>query len=222
MGRAPSVFVTCDVVVMTIRGGELNVLLIRRDRPPFRGRWALPGGFVEAGEGLQASALRELREETGVGDLFVEQLYTFGDPERDPRGRVITVAYMALVAESRLRPRAGSDARATAWFPVRRPPPLAFDHREILATALSRLRAKLSYTTVGFQLLPERFTLSELQGVYEIILGKTLDKRNFRKKILSLGLLRSHRTEVRGRHRPAQVYSFKVKEIMIIDGLIRA
>jgi 8-oxo-dGTP diphosphatase len=222
MVRPSQAFVTCDIVVMTLRDGELSILLVRRRRPPYRGRWALPGGFVEAGETLLEAALRELHEETGLQNLFLEQLYTFGDPGRDPRGRVVSVAYLALAPAERLFPSAGSDAAAAAWFPVRRIPSLAFDHPQIVAVAVSRLRAKLAYSTVGLHLVPDRFTLSELQRAYEIVLDRKLDKRNFRRKILSLGLLKAQDVESRGRHRPAQVFSFRSKEIMFIDGLIRA
>lgn len=218
----PGAFVTCDVVVMTIREGELSVLLVQRSRPPYRGRWALPGGFVEPQETLQEAAVRELEEETGVGSLFLEQLYTFGDPGRDPRGRVVSVAYLALGPLDRLGARPGSDAGAVRWFPIRSLPPLAFDHARIVEMAVFRLRGKLAYSTVGLHLVPDRFTLSELQRAYEIVLDRKLDKRNFRRKILSLGLLRRHDVESRGRHRPAQLYSFRSKEMMYIDGLIRA
>lgn len=218
----PSVSVTCDIVLITIRGGELSVLLIRRRRSPYRGRWALPGGFVEPQETLQDAAVRELKEETGVDSVFLEQLYTFGDPGRDPRGRVVSVAYLALGPIERLGVRAGSDAAAVCWYPIRSLPSLAFDHARIVEIAISRLRAKLAYSTVCLHLLPDRFTLSELQRVYEAVLDRRLDKRNFRRKMLSLGLLRRHDVESRGRHRPAQLYSFRMKEIMYIDGLIRA
>ncbi len=206
-------------MLFTARRGVLEVLLVRRARPPFRGRWALPGGFVEPDEALDEAARRELEEETGICGVYLEQLYTFGDPGRDPRGRAVTVAYWALVREA--EPRPASDAAEAAWFPADRPPPLAFDHAGILRTALRRLRAKLSYTTVGFQLLPERFTLSDLQGLYETILGRRLDKRNFRRKVLSLGLLESLKSvRAEGAHRPARLYSFRLRRMKVLDGQI--
>jgi 8-oxo-dGTP diphosphatase len=220
---------TCDVIVFTIREGRLQVLLVRRGRPPFRGRWAIPGGFVEKDEPLEAAARRELEEETGLRDVYLEQLYSFGDPGRDPRGHTVTVAHLALVSPARFagdadRPttrdpkpgtrdlslRAGDDAAALRWFPAHRLPPLAFDHNRVLAVALERLRNKLFYTTVGFEFLGREFTLPDLQQVYESILNRRQDKRNFRRRILSLGILKPlGRTRREGRHRPAGLYAFR-------------
>ena len=200
--------ITVDVVVLTIREQRLQVLLIRRGRPPFEGRWALPGGFVDPAESLHAAARRELKEETGVSEIYLEQLYSFGEPDRDPRGRVISVAHLALVPAERVHPVADDDAAEVGWFPVSPSPPLAFDHDQILSAAVERLRNKLGYTLVAFQLLPPRFTLGELQEVYEICLERRLDKRNFRRKILSRGVLKPWDGERRtGPHRPAKVYS---------------
>jgi 8-oxo-dGTP diphosphatase len=204
--------VTVDLVIFTIRDAGLHVLLIRRGVPPFEGRWALPGGFVREGEALEAAALRELEEEAGVRDVYLEQLYTFGEPGRDPRGRVITVAYYALIAADAATLAAGTDAEAARWWSTRECPALAFDHGRILAYALERLRNKLEYTTVGFQLLPEKFTLTQLQQVYEVILGRRLDKRNFRRKMGLLGILsplKEWRRE--GPARPARLYRFSAK-----------
>lgn len=200
--------VTVDIVIFTIQAGELKVLLVERGIPPFQGQFAIPGGFVLEDEGLDAAARRELKDETGVADVFLEQLYSFGDPGRDPRGRVVTVAYFALISADRSPLVAGSDAAAARWWPVRELPELAFDHRKILDCALERLRNKLEYTTVGFQLLPARFTLSELQQVYEAILNKKLDKRNFRRKLGLLKVLRPTRELRRGGRRPARLYEF--------------
>ncbi|HEX7240663.1 MAG TPA: NUDIX domain-containing protein [Longimicrobiaceae bacterium] len=210
-GRRAEVEVTVDVATFTLRGGALHVLLVRRGIEPFRGRWALPGGFVLEDETLEAAALRELREETAVPDVYLEQLYTFGDPGRDPRGRVVTVAYYALVAHDRVAPEAGSDAAETRWWPVDAlPDPLAFDHAHVLEYAVGRLRGKLEYTTVGFELLPERFTLAELQEVYEAILGRPLDKRNFRRRVEALDELVPLEEWRRGEpSRPARLYSFR-------------
>lgn len=199
--------VTVDIVIFTIQEGVLKVLLIKRAIPPFLGQCAIPGGFVHEDEDLDQAALRELQEESGVTDVYLEQLYSFGDPNRDPRGRVITVAYFALISPDR-KLMAGSDAAAAAWYPIDQLPPLAFDHATILNYALQRLRNKLEYTTVGFQLLPEKFTLTELQAVYEAILGKKLDKRNFRRKMSVLGILKPLREHRRGGQRPAQLYRF--------------
>lgn len=205
----PRPSVTVDVIIFTLRDGDLQVLLIKRKHPPFEGMWAIPGGFVGIDESLQEAALRELEEETGVRDVYLEQLYTFGDPDRDPRGHVITVAYFALVPAHAVRPRAGDDAAVARWWSVYDLPPLAFDHADILAYALQRLRYKLEYTAVGFELLPETFTLSELQAAYEVVLGETLDKRNFRRRILSARVIEEtgeHRT---GEGRPAKLYRFR-------------
>lgn len=190
-----------DCVVFGLRGQEVRgpdrgavelslvVLLIERAIPPFEGSWALPGGFVRIGETLDAAAERELVEEAGLGVSYLEQLYTFGALDRDPRERVVSVAYFALVNPLQHALEAGSDARKAAWFKVRALPALAFDHGRILEVGLERLRSKVRYRPIGFDLLPERFTLTHLQRMYETILGRELDKRNFRKKIASLGFV---------------------------------
>ena len=186
------------------------MLLIRRLSEPFQNGWALPGGFVDIEEDLEQAALRELREETGISGVYLEQLYTFGKPERDPRERVITVAYYSLVPIDRLNLDAGSDARETAWFDIEDLPELAFDHRQIISKAKQRLTAKLAYSTIALQFMPSKFTLSELQRVYEIIHGDTLDKRNFRKRMLAYDCMEDT-GEVRrnGSHRPARLYTLK-------------
>jgi len=200
--------VTVDIVIFTIQSEELKVLLVKRGIPPFKGQLALPGGFVHEDESLDEAAMRELREETGVSDVFLEQLYSFGEPGRDPRERIITVAYYALISADRSQLAAGTDTTEAAWWPVSKLPALAFDHRKILDYALERLRNKLEYTTVGFQLLPAKFSLTELQGVYEAILGKKLDKRNFRRKIELLKILKPIAEYRRGGQRPARLYRF--------------
>jgi len=202
-----SMKVTVDIVIFTIQQGVLKVLLVKRRIDPFVGQFAFPGGFVLQDEDLEQAAMRELREETGVSDVYLEQLYSFGKPDRDPRGRVITIAYFALISADR-KLKAGSDAVEAAWYPMHDLPKLAFDHATILNYAVERLRNKLEYTTVGFQLLPEKFTLTELQEVYEAILGKKLDKRNFRRKMAVLKILKPLSEYRRGGQRPAQLYRF--------------
>lgn len=206
--------VTVDCVVFGLDDEDLKVLLIQRDRAPFAGKWALPGGFVDPDETLEQAALRELAEETGVSKkgVFLEQLYTFGDPGRDPRDRVITVAYYGLVRRLDHVPRAASDARAVGWFPASRCMPLAFDHANIVALARQRLQAKVRYQPIGFELLPRKFTLSQIQRVYEAVLERPLDKRNFRKKLLGTGVLMElDETQRDVAHRAARLYRFDGK-----------
>jgi 8-oxo-dGTP diphosphatase len=199
--------VTVDVVLLAIRERRLHVLLIRRLAKPFENRRALPGGIVRDDESLDHAAIRELREETGVDRVYLEQLFTFGDPKRDPRGRVITVAYYALVPHSQAL-QAGTDTSEAAWFPVSNLPALAFDHRKIVEYAHQRIRNKLDYTNVGFELLPEKFTLSELQAVHEAVLGESLDKRNFRRKIVLKGIVKPTKEWQHTGRKPAQLFRF--------------
>src|SRR5712691_1585561 len=200
---------TLDFFMMSLRQRDLQLLLIKRRSWPYEGMWAIPGGFVNMDESLETAAKRELQEETNVQDVYLEQLYTFGDPGRDPRTRVITVVYFALLDSERLQVKAGDDAANVGWFSVYHLPELAFDHARILQYALDRLRGKLQYTQIAFNLLPEQFTLRELQRVYEIILHRKLDKRNFRKKILSTGILEdTGAKKMEGTHRPARLYRF--------------
>ncbi len=198
--------VTVDVVIFTLRENDLQVLLVLRKNPPFAGMWAIPGGFVGIDEPLETAALRELEEETGVRDVYVEQFHTFGDPGRDPRGRTITVAYLALVRAEQVQPRAGDDAAEARWWSVSALPPLAFDHDRILARALEHLRHKLECPAVVAGLLPERFTLSELQTAYEVILGKKLDRGAFRRKVLAAGVLQETGRYRQVAGRPAKLY----------------
>jgi 8-oxo-dGTP diphosphatase len=203
---------TTDCVVFGLDEEDLKVLLIQRDLPPFEGKWALPGGFVRVGESVDDSARRELEEETGLKKVFLEQLYTFGAPDRDPREHVVTVAYFALVNLIQHPPKADTDARSAAWFSLDELPKLAFDHRAILDAALERLRGKLRYQPVGFELLPEKFALSELQWLYERILEQELDKRNFRKKLKKLGILEeTDEIQQDVAHRAARLYRFDRK-----------
>lgn len=202
--RHPHPAVTTNVVIFTLLDEQLRLLLVKRPREPFMGYWALPGGFIDLDEDLEASAKRALERETGVTGVYLEQLYTFGRPDRDPRERVITVAYYALVPSDRVRLR---DDDSVGWFPVASMPKLALDHDEIVERAMQRLSAKVDYSTIAFQFMPEEFTLSELQAVYEAILRERLDKRNFRKWVLGLQHIEETGGERReGSHRPARLY----------------
>lgn len=200
--------VTVDVVIFTLWEDDLRVLLIRRRRPPDQGMWAIPGGLVRWDEALEASAVRILQEETGLADVYLEQLYTFGDPGRDPRDRVITVSYFAAVPPTDVVSALEKPERVS-WWSIYGLPALAFDHSHILGYALTRLRYKLEYTAVGFELLPAEFSLSELQNAYEIILGEELDKRNFRRKILSAGVIEASDCYRTGEGRPARLYHYR-------------
>ena len=201
--------VTVDCVVFGLDEVDLKVLLIERALEPFEGTWALPGGFVNMNETLEDAARRELQEETGVQRVFLEQLYTFGEVNRDPRDRIITVAYYALVRLSNHRIKAATDARQALWFGLDDLPNLAFDHHKIVAMAHERLRNKVRYQPIGFELLPQKFTLRQLQQLYEGILDRELDKRNFRKKILGMRILEeTDEVEADVAHRAARLYRF--------------
>jgi 8-oxo-dGTP diphosphatase len=214
--KKPSV--TVDILLFTIMVNQLNVLLVERKYDPFKSMWAIPGGFVNIDESLSDAARRELYEETNLNDLYLEQLYTFGKPDRDPRTRVITVAYYSLAPYDTLKQaRAGSDASNVKWVSVKRIEKLAFDHNVILDYALERIRTKSEYSTLPFRLLPTEFTLTELQNVYEIILDRELDKRNFRKKIISLDILKETNTyKKEGKMRPAMIYRLKDKNMFLL------
>lgn len=201
------------VVIFTVRQGSLSVLLIERAADPARGEWALPGGFLQDGESLDAAAKRKLEDETGVSDLFLEQLYTF---DQLGGGRAdIVVTYFALVDVSRTRLRADSDWRP-AWQPVHPLPSVAFENDRVVAYAEERLRNKLEYTNVAYSLLPRRFTLTQLQRVYEVILGEPQDKRNFRRRVVGLGIVsETGQTVKEGAHRPAMLYEFSSREPMV-------
>lgn len=210
----PTVFdrpsVTVDIVIFSLVDEALKVLLIKRESPPYAQTWAIPGSFVKMDESLEEAAVRALADETGVEDVYTEQLYTFGKPGRDPRTRVITVAYFALVPHDAIHHKAGRDASETGWFAVAQLPALAFDHTEIVEYAYRRLRYKLEYSSVGFQLLPDVFTLTELQKAYEIILSEQLDKRNFRRKILAAEILEETGEKKKdGEGRPAMLYRYR-------------
>ena len=206
----PRPALTVDCVVFGWDGHALQVLLIERGQAPFEGHWALPGGFVQVDEPLDLAARRELQEETGLDKLFLEQLFTFGAVDRDPRERIVTVAYYALVnLHQYAKPEGASDAREAEWFPLADLPPLAFDHQRIFNTGLERLRAKVRYQPIGFELLPETFTFPQLQALYEAILDHSFDRRNFRKKMLSMKVL-IEKGELEGAHghRAPKLYCF--------------
>ncbi len=206
--------VTVDVILFTIKDNTLKVLLVKRKAWPYEGYWAVPGGFVKMTESLDSAAERELKEEAGISNVYLEQLYTFGDPDRDPRTRVITIAYFALVdyeKTGQAKP-SQSEVSESKWWSIDELPKLAFDHNKILHYALQRLMYKLEYTAVGLELLPNEFTLTELQKVYETILGAELDKRNFRKKIFAMEILDATPYFKTGHHRPARLYTFRKKK----------
>jgi 8-oxo-dGTP diphosphatase len=206
----PRPAITVDIVIFTLKESCLQVLLIQRGEEPFKNSWALPGGFVRVEESLEEAAARKLEDETGIEHAYLEQLYTYGDPKRDPRERVITVAYFALIPQdSIIRTEGNLSIAQAAWHPVGMLPVLAFDHSEILTYALRRLRYKLEYSAVGFELLNEEFTLSELQNTYEIILGVNLDKRNFRRRILEAGVIEETSAFRSGDGRPARLYRYR-------------
>ena len=211
--KFPRPQVAVDSVIFGLIGDLLQILLVRRATKPFAGQWALPGRIVRidesqgGGESLEEAAQKALRK-AGIRDVYMEQLYTFGATDRDPSGRVVSVAYYALVKPSALQLAPGEGASDVRWFPIDKVPALAFDHAEILDKAYERLRTKVRYQPLGFELLPESFTLSELQMLYERILGQPLDKRNFRKWILARDLLKPLDRHRQTRGRPAQLYRY--------------
>jgi len=207
--------IAVDIVLFTIQDGVLKVLLVKRRQSPYASAWALPGGMVGPDETIDSAALRELQEKTNISMVYLEQLYTFDESNRDPRGRVITVAYYALVNWQQFQLKAHQRAAEASWFPVKRLPTLAFDHRQIIDYALERLRNKINYTTVGFQFLSKQFTLTQLQRAYEVILEQRLDKRNFRRKMLQLGILKATKQfHTNGRARPARLYTFTEPKVI--------
>lgn len=213
----PHPAVTTDIVIFTVKDNDLQLLLIKRGEEPFKGEWALPGGFLQIDESLDECSKRELKEETGVSNVYLEQLYTFGGVKRDPRERVISVAYFALVPSEKLNLKADTDADEVEWFKHNKIPNLAFDHKNIIEAAYTRLKDKLSYSTIAFQLMPKEFTLTEIQSVYETILDEKLDKRNFRKLIHGLDVLKeTNKSRKEGAHRPAKLFQLKkASEILI-------
>jgi 8-oxo-dGTP diphosphatase len=211
--------VAVDAVLFTIAEKTLKTLLVKIKKGPFTGRWAFPGGLVQIGEPLDEAARRELHEKTGVQDLYLEQLYTFGDAHRDPVAHTVAVAYFALVPPLDHTLQSGEKYADIGWFPLRALPELAYDHNAIAAYALQRLQTKLGYTNIVYSLLPREFTLAELQDIYEVILHQQLDRRNFRRKILALGLLKPLQKTRRGAHRPATLYTFTRRSPMNVEVL---
>jgi 8-oxo-dGTP diphosphatase len=210
--------VATDIVVFSIKNDELQVLLIRRGIAPQQSSWALPGGFVGPQESLDDAARRELGEETGVSDLYLEQLYSFGEPDRDPRGRVVSVAYLALMRAGSQELVAGTDAADAQWFAISKLPRLAFDHADILELARERLAKKVNYSSIALQLMPEEFTLAELQTVHETLTGRAADKRNFRKLIANQGtVVETGKMHQSGAHRPAALYRARDKGVTYFD-----
>ena len=213
--------VTTDIVIFTLEDSQLKVLLIKRANDPFKNYWALPGGFLHQNEAPEKSALRILKDKAGVRNVYIEQLYTFAGsgPEkgrgpsglygRDPRGNIITIAYFALAPKNKIRIKKANNLQTPTFFSLKKMPRLAFDHARIISYSLKRLRSKLEYTNVVYSLLPQYFTIHQLQKAYELILGRKLDKRNFRKKFFILNLIKPTKKILKGnRQRPAQLYQF--------------
>jgi 8-oxo-dGTP diphosphatase len=210
--------VTVDLVIFTVNEGKLKLLLVKRAEEPFAGYWSIPGGFLQRGESLEEAASRVMTEKTGVNEVYLEQLYTFGKPDRDPRARIITVAYFALIPWKKLIQPGSRKVADLTWQAIDDLPRLAFDHHEIVDYAVNRLRSKAGYSNIVYGLLPEQFRLSDLQKIYETIINEKLDKRNFRKRILATGLLQeTGQKELAGAHRPAMLYQFKTHEVVFLD-----
>lgn len=208
-----SIKLTVDAVVFGYESiPKISVLLIKRKYPPFKGSWAIPGGFVLTNESLEQAVHRELHEETGVELNYLEQLYTFGKPERDPRQRIVSVAYVGLVRPDAHEISAATDAQDVKWFDIDKLPKLAFDHKAILNAAIQRLRAKITYEPIGFELLGKQFPFSDLENLYVTLLGREIDRRNFRKKFRSFGMLDELNKKVsKGAGRPANLFKFNKK-----------
>lgn len=185
--KYPHPAVTTDCAIFGFDGSNLQILLIKRGIEPYKGKWALPGGFLNPDESAEAGALRELKEETGIESAYIEQFHTYSEPNRDPRERVITIAHLALIKLQEVK--GGDDAADARWFPIDEVPQLAFDHDAILRDAISHLRERMHFHPIGYDLLPDKFTLKELQNLYESVLGVRFDRRNFAKKMLHLGIL---------------------------------
>lgn len=207
-----SIKLSVDAVVFGYEEGNISVLLIKRKYDPFKGQWAIPGGFVENHESLEDAVERELFEETGIKINYLEQLYTFGKPNRDPRGRVVSIAYFGLVRPNAFKLYASTDAEQAQWFNINDLPKLSFDHKGILKTAIERLQGKITYEPIGFELLDKKFPFSDLEKLYTTLLGREIDRRNFRKKIVGLNVLDELDEKVsKGSGRPANLFQFNQK-----------
>ena len=206
--------VAVDAVVFGYGPEEgISILLIKRKYEPFQKQWALPGGLVLNDESLETAVKRELKEEAGISVNYLEQLYSFGEPNRDPRNRVVSVTYFGLVRPDHFQLSAQTDAEDVGWFTIKKLPKLAFDHKEILTVALKRLRGKLAYEPIGFELLDKKFPFSDLENLYQILLDHDIDRRNFKKKIISYGFLEELEEMVQKKAgRPARLYQFNKKK----------
>ncbi len=223
--QASNIKVAVDAIVFGYSKIDgVSVLLIKRKYPPFKDCWAIPGGFVLENESLEEAVQRELLEETGVKVSYLEQLYSFGEPERDPRQRIISIAYFALVKSTLFQQlKASTDAEEAQWFSINKLPPLAFDHKKILQTAIERVRAKIRYQPIGFELLDKKFPFADLEKLYAALLDRSIDRRNFTKKILSLELLEDtgELAALSGAGRPSKIYQFNKKRYqqLLKDGM---
>ncbi len=218
-----SIRLTVDAAVFGYEEGHISALLIRRKYEPFKGQWALPGGFVLNDESLEDAVERELHEETGIKINYLEQLYSYGNLNRDPRGRVVSIAYFGLVRPDTFKLIASTDAQEVAWFGIHALPSLAFDHKEILTMAIDRLKAKITYQPIGFELLDKKFPFSDLEKLYSTVLGRDIDRRNFRKKFLGLKVLDELDEKIsKGSGRPANLFQFNQKRYfqLIKEGIV--
>ena len=205
--------IAADIAIFTFENGDLKVLLIKRAQKPFQNSWALPGGFLHNKETTQTTAQRILKDKAGVRNVYIEQLYTFDDLKRDPRGRIISVVYFALAPIQNIKIKQSPNIQTPTFFSIKKLPSLAFDHKKIIQYARKRLQSKLEYTNAVFSLLPSYFSFNQLQGTYEAVLGRKLDKRNFRKKFEFLGLVKPTKKVLTGnRQRPARLYTFVSKK----------
>lgn len=214
---------TVDAVVFGYEEGLVSILLVKRKYEPFKGCWALPGGFVLEDESLESAVERELHEETGVKINYLEQLYTFGNPQRDPRGRVVSVAYFGLVRPNAFNISAATDAEEVQWFDINQLPEISFDHNRIIESAIKRLQGKITYEPIGFELLDKKFTFSDLEKLYSSVLGRSFDRRNFRKKIQSFNILDELNEKVsKSTGRPANLFQFNQKRYfeLMKEGII--